>query len=103
MVRQEPLRCQLVAMFRSPLRDAGKARTDLDTLDRIDTHHRMGDVRVEPVEHGLAESGWHSGGNGRDPRADRIAITAQLVDHRLEFRYASRFAAEKRVGVDLRA
>ena len=100
VVRQEAVGRQFVAMLRAALRDAGKAGADLDALDRVDAHHRVRDVGIEPVEHGLAEPGGTPVRDDVDARADRIAFAAQRVDHRLELRHARRFGAEERVGVD---
>ena len=44
-------------MLAALLLDSVRAGADLDGLHRVDAHHRVGDVRIELVEHGLAEPG----------------------------------------------
>ena len=55
------------------LLDGREAGADLHALDRVDAHHRVRDVGIEPVEHRLAESRRHAGRDHVHARADRIA------------------------------
>jgi hypothetical protein len=69
MVAEKALRRHLVAMLAALLRDAGKTGADLDPLDRVDAHHRVGDLGVETVIDRLAPARRHAGGRDADLRA----------------------------------
>jgi hypothetical protein len=60
VVAEEALRRHLVAMLAALLRDAGKAGADLDALDRVDAHHRVGDLGIETVIDRLAPARRHA-------------------------------------------
>src|SRR6202012_2608841 len=55
VVAGETLRRQFVAVFGAELRNAAEAGADLDALDRIDAHHRVGDIGVELVVQRLTQ------------------------------------------------
>ena len=57
----------------------GEAGADLDALDRVDRHHRAGDVGVELAVDRLAPAQRHACGDDVDARAARIAGLAQLI------------------------
>ena len=48
------------------LLDGREARADFDALHRVDAHHRVRDVGVEPVEDRLAPTDRHVRGNHVD-------------------------------------
>ena len=74
LLLRKPVRRQLVAMLAAALLDAhATPGADLDGLDRVDAHHRVRDVGIEPVEHRLAQAGRHAGRDDGDARADRVA------------------------------
>ncbi len=84
VVRQEAGGRHLVAMLAALLLDGREAGADLDALDRVDAHHRVRDVRVELVEHRLAEPRRHAGRDDVDARTDRVARATQLRSCSLE-------------------
>ena len=73
---------------------------DLDALDRVDAHHRLGDIRIETVEHRLTPAGLQAARDDVDTRADRIAFLAQGIHVALEFRQTRGVGAEERIVVD---
>ena len=80
------------------LRDAGEAGADLDALDRVDAHHRVGDVGVELVEERLAQARPARRGAMTPMRApQRVARLAQLVHVGLELRRRRARWREERV------
>ncbi|TXH58149.1 MAG: chorismate synthase, partial [Burkholderiaceae bacterium] len=79
VVAGEALRRELVAVLRAALRDAGEAGADLHALDRVDAHHRVGDVGIEPVIHRLAPAHRHVRCHHVDARAARITRLAQFI------------------------
>ena len=74
----------------------------LDALHRVDAHHGVREVRVEPVEYRFTEPGGHAAGHDRDTRADRVALAAQLIDQRLEPADRRGVGAEERVAIHFR-
>ena len=100
MVGQESLGSQLIAVLRAALGYAREACTDLDTLDGVDAHQRMGQLGIQPIEDGLAEARHHAVGDHGDLRAHRILVTAQLVHVSLKLRHLVRIGAEKGVLLD---
>src|SRR5690606_3763674 len=56
VVADEAVGRQFVAMNAALLRHAREAGADLHALDRVDAHHRVGDVGVELVEERSAET-----------------------------------------------
>lgn len=46
-------------MLTAPLGDAAESGADFHTLDRIDAHHGVGNVGVQPVEHGFTPADRH--------------------------------------------
>ena len=56
-----------------------RSRRDLDALDRVDAHHRVGDVGVELVEQRLAQAHRHVARRHEEARAAAVAGLAQLV------------------------
>jgi hypothetical protein len=78
-LRQEPARRHHVAMHAALLRNTGEAVADLHALDRVDRHHRRGQVAVQLAVDRLAPARRHAIGDHGHPRADRIAGLAQRV------------------------
>ncbi|ABA48712.1 hypothetical protein BURPS1710b_1866 [Burkholderia pseudomallei 1710b] len=97
VIADEAVRRQLVAVHRTALRDARETRADLDALHRVDPHHRVRDVGVEPVEQRLAPADRHARRDDIDARADRIAVLAQRVHVALELRHDVGVRREERV------
>ena len=87
VVGEEAIGTQFVAMLAAALGDAGKAGADLHTLHRIDAHHGVGDVGVQPVIHRLAPTHRHTAGHHVDARADGVARLAQLVHVGFQLRH----------------
>ena len=101
MVGDEAVRQQLVAMLRTPLCNALESRPDLDALDGVDSHHRVGNVGVKFVEERRAQTHRHTAGDDAQPGADRVARLAQFVQRRFEFRHNAGVRREKRIALDL--
>src|SRR5205085_1591129 len=75
VVGEKALRAHLVAVLRAFLRNRREAGADLDTLHRVDAHHRRGNVGVEPAVNRLAPADGHAFG---DDVAARIAHAVLL-------------------------
>ena len=73
VVAQETRGRQLVAMLAAALRGRRDAGADFHGLHRVDAHHGVREVGIEPVEHRLAQTRRHALRHHRDLRADRIA------------------------------
>src|SRR5580658_6198854 len=88
---------QLVAMLAAALARGTHAGADLHGLHRVDAHERVGDVRIQAVEHRFAEARRRAARNHRDARPDRIAGAADPPDQLLELGDARRVRTEERV------
>mmetsp|Transcript_6445 Transcript_6445/g.26503 ORF Transcript_6445/g.26503 Transcript_6445/m.26503 type:complete len:304 (+) Transcript_6445:1709-2620(+) len=97
VVARKALGRQLIAMLAAFLRDRREARADLDALDRVDAHQRIGDVGIELVEQRRAQADRHAGGLHTDARTDRIAGLAQPVHIVLKFGNLAGVGGEERV------
>ena len=60
MVGQEAVGREFVAVLATALADDREPVADLDALHRVDAHHGVREVRVQPVEHRLAEARGHA-------------------------------------------
>ena len=70
---------RISSAFSSPVKArGGEALADLDALDRIDRHHRRGDVLVELAVDRRAEPGRNALGDDLDDRADRGAAPCAM-------------------------
>src|SRR6185295_1098625 len=87
-------------MLATPLHDRTESGADLYALDRVDAHHRRGDVGVQPPVHGLAPAHRHFLRDYVHASAARIAGLAQLVHLLFELRHDAGVRREKRVLVD---
>ena len=63
----------LVGVVLAGQRRGREAGADLDALDRIDAHHRLGEIGIELVVDRLAEPGGHARGDHLDHGAERGA------------------------------
>src|ERR1700733_9067174 len=97
MVAAKALRRQFIAVFTAALRAGARAGAQFDGLHGIDAHERMRNVRVQAIEHRLAQARRHPARHHRDARTDGIALAANLPDQRLDLGDALRIGAEKRV------
>jgi len=61
MIGQESLRGHLVTMLTAMLAHHTETIADLDAFDSVDRHHRLGDVRIQPVEHRFTQPRRHAG------------------------------------------
>ena len=66
-------------MHAPALRHTCKTGTDFHTFDRVDTHHRVGNIGVELVIQGLAQADRHLGRGHADARAARVTGLTQRV------------------------
>ncbi len=80
-------------------RQRGGAETgaDFHALDRVDAHHRGGEVRVELAVNRRAETGRHAGGHDFDHRADGRALLAHGVEIGFPFFCGRRVRTPERV------
>ena len=92
-------RRDFIPVLRALLGDDCKSRAKLDSTNRIDAHHRVGDVRLELVEHRFAETCRDTTRHHVDACTDGIALLAQRIHIGLKFRYPGRVGAKKRVVV----
>ena len=74
------LHAHLVAVLLAAQRGRGEPGADLDTLDRVDRHHRAGEIAVELVVDRLAEPGRNAARDDLDDRAGRRAGLAHAVE-----------------------
>ena len=77
-------------------RDAG---ADLHRLHRVDAHHGVREVGIQPVEHRFAQARRHAARDHRDFRAERIALAADLPHEVFELLHARGIRAEERIVV----
>ena len=84
VVRQIARRRHFVRVLGTTLHHAVEAGADLDALDGVDAHHRVGDVGIEAVVHRLAPADRHARGHHVDARTDRVARLAQLIHEGIE-------------------
>src|SRR5690606_36644516 len=56
VVAEEPVRREFITVFGAPLADRCKPRAHLHTLDRIDAHQRIGQLRIQTIEDRLAQT-----------------------------------------------
>ena len=84
------------------LRDGGKAGADFDALDRVDAHHRVRDIGIEPIVDRLAPADGNAGRDDFDSRAARIAGLAKRIHERLELGDLRRVRSEEWIGIDMR-
>src|SRR5579875_3533504 len=80
-------------------RSRSHARADLDALDGVDAHHRLGEIGIELVVDRLAQSRGNAGGVDLDDRAGARARLAHLVEEALPFFCGPGIGAEEGIGV----
>ena len=98
VVGGKTFRRHFVAVLGALLLDRAKPRADLHALDRVDAHHRVGDVRIQLVVDRFAPAHRHALRHRGNARAAGIAGLAQPVHERLQFGHAVRVRRKKRVG-----
>src|SRR6187402_277387 len=86
-------------MNAAELRGRCDARADLDGLYRVDAHHRVREIGIEAIEHGLAEARRHTSRLDRNLGAERIAVAADLPHEVFEFLHPRRIRAEEGIVV----
>ena len=99
VVAPEAGRRHLVAVLGAARLDHAETVADLHALDRVDTHQRLGDIRIEAVEDGFTPARRHAGGDDVDARTNGVAVASQGVDVVLEFAQACGLGAEERVRI----
>ena len=80
------------------LADRGEAGADLDALDRVDRHHRGGDLGIELAGERGAQAHGDGAGDDLDPCTARIAVAAQAVEVLLERRDPAGVGDAERIG-----
>ena len=63
-----------VVVLASGLAGAGESAADLKSLGRGKTHHRLGEVGLQLVKDGFAESGWNAADDTLDDASDAVAL-----------------------------
>ncbi len=103
MIGSETLRQQFVTMLAAALTHHIESVADLDALDRIDAHHRVGDLGIELVKQRLAEANRHIQRLDPQRSADRVTRLAQRIHRSLQGFDASRIGrgGKEGVGADL--
>ena len=91
----------LVGVLLARERGGGKARADLDALDRVDAHQRAGEIAVELAVDRRAEARRHAFGHHLDDGADRRALLAHAVEKVGEARRRLGVGTEERIVLDL--
>lgn len=66
-------------MLTAKLRHRGESIPYFYAFHRIDTHHRMGDIRIEPIEDRLAPPSRDAVSNDINARAHGIALLNQVL------------------------
>src|SRR5690606_35159457 len=74
------LALEKIVVLRSFQQRALEAAADLEALRRRDGQHGLREVRLEPVEHRLAEADWQAAYPAFDDAAHGIALRANLLD-----------------------
>src|ERR1700716_951152 len=97
MIAAEAVWCQLIPMLTAFLLRSRNARAYFDGFDRVDTHQGVGDIGIQPIEHGLPQSRRDTGRDDRDTRTNRVSVTADLPHQLLELLDSSRIGTEERV------
>ena len=100
MIAAEPGGRQFIAVLAAALRYTGKAGTNLDPLNRIDSHHGMGNIRVEAIKQRLTQPNRNPSRLDKQPSANRVARSAQIIHVGFELRDHGRIGCKKRVFVD---
>ena len=101
MVGEKTVGRDLVPVLRALEHHAGEAGTNLDALDRVDTHHRMGDVGVDAIEDGFTQTGRHAACHHGHARANRFTFLAQRIHVLLHLRHHRRVRAKEGIVIDL--
>src|SRR6185436_16175854 len=78
--RRAVLHAHLVGVLLAAHRGCRKTIADLDALDRVDAHQRLGEVGVELVIDGVAQTNRHARGYDLDHCAARAAALAHIVE-----------------------
>ncbi len=87
----------LVTSLAPVKRGQRETATNLDTLDRIDRHHRGGKVTVQLAIDGLAKAGRYAVGNDFENRTGGTSGLADSIEIGFPFTGRHRVGAEKRV------
>src|SRR6185437_6561680 len=84
LIREEvdliPRHAHLIGVILAGELGGSEARADLHTLDRVDAHHRLGEIGVELVVDGIAEAGGNAARHHLDDGAGRGAALPHLVE-----------------------
>ncbi len=74
IIRQKTFRRDFITVLAAFLSHGVKASTDFNPFNRVDTHHRMGDIGINTIKNRLAQTGWHVAGNHIDTGTDRVTF-----------------------------
>ena len=100
MIGQKSRGRDLVPVLAALLTHAGETVANLNALDRIDAHQRMGDIRVEAVEYRLSPTRRDAGRSDRDTGADGVTVLGEWLHEGFHNRHLSGSGQKKRVVVD---
>ena len=75
---------------------------NLNPFDRIDTHHRMSNVRIQTIKHRLTQTDWYAACNDLKARTAARSLSAQAVNQ--GFKSTNRFfvSAKEWITIDKR-
>ena len=96
-VAEKPGGRQFIAMFAATLRHRSDTGADFNRFDRIDAHHGMGDVGIEPIKNRFAQSRWQALCTHCDARAHRITGAAQFPQQFFKLWDSRRIGTEERI------
>ena len=92
---------EFVAVVAAALCHHIKAVANFHTFHRIDAHHRVGDVGIQAVKHGLAEAYGYVAGADGELGTNRVQRLADAVHIRFKLVDLAVIGSEKWVVVDV--
>ena len=101
VVGKKALRRHLVAVLAAFLGNAAETGANFDPFHRVDAHHCVGDLGIEPVEHRLAPTGRNPARDDVDPSPDRVARLAQGVHVGLKLGHHRGIRGKEGIAIDL--
>ena len=79
MITQKSVWTHEIPVLGAQLRDRGKAVANFHTLDRIDAHHRVGNIRIQAIKNRLSPSSRDTFCLDIDARTDGIALFDEIL------------------------
>ena len=85
-------------MLTAVLLDTGEAGADFHALHGVDSHHGVGDIRIQAIEYRLPKARHYPGGNHIDARPYGVPALVQGRHECLHLRHFRRVRAEEGIG-----